>query len=112
MAVAGLPELNSNQAVARFATECRTKMKRVVKKLEVILGPDTAQQLSMRFGLYSGPDSCFSRDGVAIDRSRKSDWLKPRDNLVVTVRGERGLCKRTGLLSRRPRAATLRTKPN
>ena len=56
VAVAGLPEPNPKHAVAmaRFATECRTKMKRVVKKLEVILGPDTAE-LSMRFGLHSGP---------------------------------------------------------
>jgi hypothetical protein len=53
VAVAGLHDLNPNQhaeAMARFATECRTKMKCVVKKLEVILGPDTAE-LSMRFGL-------------------------------------------------------------
>jgi hypothetical protein len=53
VAVAGLHDLNPNQhaeAMARFATECRTKMKYVVKKLEVILGPDTAE-LSMRFGL-------------------------------------------------------------
>jgi hypothetical protein len=40
--------------MACFATEFRTKLKRVVKELEVILGPDTAE-LSMRFGLHSGP---------------------------------------------------------
>lgn len=56
MAVGSLPEPNPNHAAAMacFATEFRTKLKRVVKELEVILGPDTAE-LSMRFGLHSGP---------------------------------------------------------
>ena len=40
--------------MARFATDCMKRMKVLVKKLEVPLGPGTAD-LSMRFGLHSGP---------------------------------------------------------
>ena len=56
VAVAGLPEERSDHALvmAKFAHDCRSKMNRVVKQLEVILGPDTAD-LTMRFGLHSGP---------------------------------------------------------
>jgi len=56
VAVAGLPERREDhaEAMAKFANACRRRMNQVVKKLEVILGPDTAD-LSMRFGLHSGP---------------------------------------------------------
>ena len=56
VAAAGLPEPRDDHAevMARFATECRYTMNRVVKKLELLLGPDTAE-LTMRFGLHSGP---------------------------------------------------------
>jgi class 3 adenylate cyclase len=56
VAAAGLPEPREDHAVAmaRFAHDCRLKMNSVVKKLEVLLGPDTAD-LTMRFGLHSGP---------------------------------------------------------
>ena len=56
VAATGLPEPREDHAVAmaRFAHDCRHKMNSVVKKLEVLLGPDTAD-LSMRFGLHSGP---------------------------------------------------------
>ena len=40
--------------MARFAAECRTKLFKVTQQLEVVLGPDTGD-LSMRFGLHSGP---------------------------------------------------------
>merc|ERR1711935_1033179 len=40
--------------MARFARECLNKMHAMTKKLEVTLGPDTTD-LSMRFGLHSGP---------------------------------------------------------
>lgn len=40
--------------MARFARDCMQKMKVLVVKLEVPLGPGTAD-LSMRFGLHSGP---------------------------------------------------------
>ena len=56
VAVAGLPEPRDDHAdvMARFANECRWKMIAVVKRLEVLLGPDTSD-LAMRFGLHSGP---------------------------------------------------------
>lgn len=40
--------------MARFASECRDKMNELTARLENTLGPDTAD-LSMRFGLNSGP---------------------------------------------------------
>jgi class 3 adenylate cyclase len=56
VAVAGLPEPRSDHAVimCRFARECMRRMQNLVKQLEVRLGPDTGE-LSMRFGLHSGP---------------------------------------------------------
>jgi class 3 adenylate cyclase len=56
VAVAGLPEPRDDHAevMARFSNECRWKMIAVVKRLEVLLGPDTSD-LAMRFGLHSGP---------------------------------------------------------
>jgi class 3 adenylate cyclase len=56
VAAAGLPEPREDHAVAmaRFAHDCRLKVNSVVKNLEVLLGPDTAD-LTMRFGLHSGP---------------------------------------------------------
>jgi len=55
-AVTGLPEPRKGHAVAmaRFARDCMQRMKVLVVKLEVPLGPGTAD-LSMRFGLHSGP---------------------------------------------------------
>jgi hypothetical protein len=41
-------------AMTRFARDCMARMKVVVVKLEVPVGPGTAD-LSMRFGLHSGP---------------------------------------------------------
>jgi class 3 adenylate cyclase len=40
--------------MARFAWDCLLRMNQVKKELEVKLGPDTGE-LSMRFGLNSGP---------------------------------------------------------
>jgi len=56
LAVTGLPDPRKDHAVvmARFARECLNKMHAMTKKLEVTLGPDTTD-LSMRFGLHSGP---------------------------------------------------------
>ncbi|KAL3937630.1 MAG: hypothetical protein SGBAC_007304 [Bacillariaceae sp.] len=55
VAVAGLPEPNEEHAEAacRFARLCLKKMKEITLKLEVSLGPDTAD-LAMRIGLHSG----------------------------------------------------------
>jgi hypothetical protein len=40
--------------MARFARDCLTKMNDLTKRLEVTLGPDTAD-LTLRIGLHSGP---------------------------------------------------------
>jgi class 3 adenylate cyclase len=55
VACAGLPEPDENHAevVCKFAMECRVKMNSVVRRLEVVLGPDTSD-LAMRFGIHSG----------------------------------------------------------
>jgi class 3 adenylate cyclase len=54
--VAGLPEPRKDHAVAmaRFARGCMLRMQSLTRKLEVTLGPDTAD-LTMRMGLHSGP---------------------------------------------------------
>ncbi|KAL7557011.1 hypothetical protein ACA910_014228 [Epithemia clementina (nom. ined.)] len=56
VAVTGLPDPQEDHALvmAKFARDCRTKMNEVTRKLELTLGPDTGD-LSMRFGLHSGP---------------------------------------------------------
>jgi len=56
VAVCGLPQPRKNHAVimARFARDCRSRMAELTRELESILGPGTAE-LSMRFGLNSGP---------------------------------------------------------
>lgn len=40
--------------MCRFARDCHAKMKVLTRKLEVVLGPDTAD-LAFRIGLHSGP---------------------------------------------------------
>jgi len=56
VAVTGLPEPQAKHAIimARFAQECLVKMAEVTRDLEKTLGPDTGE-LTMRFGLHSGP---------------------------------------------------------
>jgi class 3 adenylate cyclase len=56
VAVTGLPEPRKDHAVvmARFARDCMKRMNELSHQLEVILGPDTGD-LTMRFGLHSGP---------------------------------------------------------
>jgi class 3 adenylate cyclase len=58
VAVTGLPEPRRDHAVAmaRFARECVTAMQVLVKRLEVLLGPDTGD-LELRVGLHSGVSS-------------------------------------------------------
>ncbi|KAL3937629.1 MAG: hypothetical protein SGBAC_007303 [Bacillariaceae sp.] len=55
VAVAGLPDPNEEHAIAacRFARSCLKKMKEMTLKLEVSLGPDTAD-LAIRIGINSG----------------------------------------------------------
>jgi class 3 adenylate cyclase len=56
VAVVGLPEPRADHAIvmAKFANDCRIRMTEVTRELGVTLGPDT-KDLSMRFGLHSGP---------------------------------------------------------
>jgi class 3 adenylate cyclase len=56
VAVSGLPDPRKDHAVvmARFAKDCMHRMHFLTKRLEVSLGPDTAE-LSLRIGLHSGP---------------------------------------------------------
>jgi class 3 adenylate cyclase len=56
VAAAGLPEPRRDHAVvmARFARDCMLEMQDIVVRLEVFLGPDTAD-LKIRMGLHSGP---------------------------------------------------------
>eukprot|EP00934_Nitzschia_sp_Nitz4_P009170 Nitzschia sp. Nitz4//scaffold37_size175936//139425//149009//NITZ4_002062-RA/size175936-snap-gene-0.260-mRNA-1//-1//CDS//3329549836//9160//frame0 len=55
VAVTGLPNPQPDHAVimAKFAKDCMSKMIQLTRKLEVTLGPETAD-LAMRFGLNSG----------------------------------------------------------
>lgn len=56
VAVTGLPDPRPNHAVAmvRFASECLERFRLLLPKLEVMLGPDTAD-LAIRAGIHSGP---------------------------------------------------------
>jgi class 3 adenylate cyclase len=55
VAVCGLPSPRKDHAIvmARFARDCHAKMRELSHKLEVELGPDTAD-LCFRIGLHSG----------------------------------------------------------
>jgi Adenylate and Guanylate cyclase catalytic domain len=56
VAVCGLPDPRKNHATAmvKFAMECVREMSRMTQRLELELGPDTAD-LQLRVGLHSGP---------------------------------------------------------
>jgi class 3 adenylate cyclase len=56
VAVCGLPEPNRHHAVkmAKFASTCLDEMTVITTRLELSLGPGTAD-LALRLGLHSGP---------------------------------------------------------
>jgi Adenylate and Guanylate cyclase catalytic domain/3'5'-cyclic nucleotide phosphodiesterase len=56
VAVCGLPEPREDHAVvmAKFAKDCQRRVRELMPKLEATLGPDTSE-ISIRFGLHSGP---------------------------------------------------------
>jgi len=56
VAVAGVPNARRDHAtvMCRFARDCLIKMNQLTNRLEVALGPDTAD-LAFRVGLHSGP---------------------------------------------------------
>jgi len=68
VACCGVPEAEPAHAVkmARFAWDCMVCMREITRDLETQLGPDTGE-LSMRFGLNSGPVTAGLLRG---DRSR------------------------------------------
>ena len=68
VAVCGLPDPRPDHAVVmvNFSTQCLSRLLVLVKMLEEVLGPDTGD-LSMRFGLHSGPITAGVLRG---DRSR------------------------------------------
>ena len=81
VACCGLPEPREDHAevMLKFAMECRTKMNMVVRKLEVLLGPDTCD-LSMRIGLHSGAVT------AGVLRGEKSRFQLFGDTVVSLVR--------------------------
>ena len=56
MAASGLPEERKDHAavMAKFARECLLQLHRVLRRLEVTLGPETSD-LGLRVGIHTGP---------------------------------------------------------
>lgn len=56
VAVAGLPDPRHDHAIvmSRFARDILFRMREVIQRMELELGPDT-RDLTLRIGLHSGP---------------------------------------------------------
>eukprot|EP00980_Cylindrotheca_fusiformis_P018093 scaffold5810_cov109-Cylindrotheca_fusiformis.AAC.3 len=118
VAAAGLPDPRPDHAtaMARFANECLLKMQSVVKKLEVRLGPDTAE-LGMRIGVHSGPvtagvlrgeKSRFQLFGDTVNTASRIETTGERNRvhlsedtakLLINAGKESWVKKRDGLVS-------------
>jgi len=83
VAAAGIPDYRKDHASAMvlFAATIVTKMHRLVKELEVSLGPDTGD-LSLRVGIHSGP----VKAGVL--RGERSRFQLFSDTMNTTARME------------------------
>jgi class 3 adenylate cyclase len=94
MAVTGLPDPQEDHAVimARFAQDCLSKMREVTRKLELTLGPDTAE-LSLRIGIHSGPvtagvlrgeKSRFQLFGDTVNTASRMESTGQKDRIQVS----------------------------
>jgi class 3 adenylate cyclase len=85
IAVAGLLETKSNHAItmAQFAFECKLTMSNVIKEMELILGPGTAD-LEIRFGLHSGPVIAGILHGIRQKFQLFGDTVNIASNLEAT----------------------------
>jgi class 3 adenylate cyclase len=94
VAVAGLPQARNDPAVvmATFAKECMVKMIDLAQKMVLTLGPDTGD-LSMRFGLHSGPvtagvlrgeKSRFQLFGDSMNTAARMETTGERKNIHIS----------------------------
>jgi hypothetical protein len=94
VAVSGLPEFTENHAVdmARYAQEIMIQMHKIVKQLEVALGPETAD-LALRIGINSGPvtagvlrgeKSRFQLFGDTVNTASRMEHTSSRNRIQVS----------------------------
>lgn len=86
VAVCGLPEPNKQHAVVmgRFASDCLEKMQSITQKLEMTLGPGTAD-LALRVGLHSGPVTAGVLRGEKARFQLFGDTVRASHHLVYTT---------------------------
>jgi class 3 adenylate cyclase len=83
VAATGIPDYRKDHATAmvRFAGDVMMKMSKLVKQLEVTLGPDTGD-LSLRIGMHSGPIT------AGVLRGQRSRFQLFGDTMNTTARIE------------------------
>jgi len=83
VAAAGIPEYREDHAtvLVRFAGTIMNVMSKLMKELEVTLGPDTGD-LTLRIGLHSGPVT------AAVLRGQRSRFQLFGDTMNTTARIE------------------------